>query len=402
MFAKNVPFEEFARRRQVCQAKASERGLKGIFVCSRGGGSFDRFAGADYFANHYQQRCYLPDSPPLWNGRSHSLLLIPDKGVSVLVVSTSEYRDDLVAIDDVRYGSDFFMLVANAAAELDMDSGKVGLIYEDVLTHRMAKELFTRMPNLELIPCDDILEEMRIRKTPREIESIRHSCRIGSEAVDIIMNGVSPGMRESEVLGPAMEHVFSEGAVLYFVVTNSGKNGIPVHSIDFPGYDSQRIMQKGDLFKVDLIILYEGYICDFGRSTLVGGTGSSEHRKMIELTANSCQFIIDAVKPGMAVRELCLIGDEYLMEQGVSFSEEQNDSGQIYAAYPPHWGHGIGMTWERPWFIEEEMIVIGVDNYLAIEKGLYQPGWGTVTFEQNILVTEDSAEILTTPKKIWL
>ncbi len=402
MFAYNVPFEDFAKRRLACQIEARKRGLSGVFVCSRGGGTFDRFAGGDYFANHYQQRCYLPDNLPLWSGRSHSMLLIPSMGESVLLVTTLEYRKDLVAIQDVRYGTDFHKLLFETAHELKMDIGEAGIIYEDTLHGTIGRHMRENMPNLVLVPCDDILTNLQCIKTPREQESIIEACRIGSEAVRIILSGVKAGKTESQVLGPAMDYIFSHGAVLYFVVTNGGSDSTPVHSIDFPGYDCHRKMENGDIFKVDLIILYEGYICDFGRTTVVGGIADPIQRRMIEEVTFSCEHVISKIVPGAKISDIVKAGDLYLTERGISLDADQNDPNTIYAAFPPHWGHGVGMTWERPWFVKDETMVVMENMYLAVEKCLYKPGLGTVNYEQNLLVTANGPRILTTTQKLWI
>lgn len=402
MFSHNVPYDLFVKRRQACQEEVRKRGLNGVYICSRGGGTFDRFAGGDYFANHYQQRCYLPDNLPLWSGRSHSMLLIPAEGEPVLLVTTMEYRKDLVAIGDIRYGTDFHALLAQTAKELHMDVGNAGIMFEDTLHGNIMRHLRHNLPSLVLVPCDDIIGAMQVIKAPRERESIVESCRIGSEAVRIIMEGVAPGKTESQVIGPAMEHVFSQGAVLYFVVANGGKDSNPVHSIDFPGFDSRRKMEKGDIFKVDLIILYEGYICDFGRTTIVGGDPDPVQRKMIETVTDSCEHVVSLIKPGVKVRDIVAAGDGYLSGHGISLSPQQDDRNTIYAAFPPHWGHGVGMTWERPWFVTEETMEIEQHMYLAVEKCLYKPGVGTVNYEQNLLVTSDGNKVLTTTRKLWI
>ncbi|MCI6152614.1 MAG: Xaa-Pro peptidase family protein [Fusobacterium perfoetens] len=398
MFAKNVPFEEFERRREKCREEVVKQGLNGVMIWSRGGGTWDRFAGVDYFANHYQQRCYLPDQPPLWTGRSHCVLMIPKEGEPVLIVTTLEYRKDLVAVKDIRYSTDFFKLVADTAKELKMDIGKVGVMYEDTLTWKIGREMKERMPELELVPCDDILSKMRLVKSPREIESIRRANEIGTEAVEMIMNNVAAGKTEAEVIGPAMAKVYSEGAVLYFIVTSSGPHSDAVHSVDFPGYDCNRKLQDGELFKVDFIICYEGYICDFGRTTVVGGKPTEKQKRAIDIVTDACEYVMSLVKPGVSVRELCEAGDRYLEERGVSLSSEQTDENTLYAAFPPHWGHGIGLTWERPWFIHEEDMILEENMYIAIEKGLYQPGLGTVNYEQNLIVTKDGSETLSKTK----
>ena len=402
MFAYNVPFEDFELRRKKCQIEARERGLTGVYVCSRGGGTFDRFAGADFFANHYQQRCYLPDNLPFWSGRSHSILLIPAKGESVLLVTTLEYRKDLVAINDIRYGTDFHQLVADTAKELKMDKGRAGIIYEDTLHTTLRRNMYENMPELQLIPCDEILDQLRIVKTGREIESIERACQIGSEAVRIIMAGVEPGKTESQILGPAMDYIYSNGAALYFVVVNGGTDPDPVHSIDFPGYDCRHKLKTGDVFKVDLIILFEGFICDFCRTTVVGKKPDDSQRLMIEEVTAACEYLVGLVKPGVKVSDLVKSGDRYLQRKGISLNSEQTDPDTIYAAFPPHWGHGLGMTWERPWFIEEEDMILQEDMYLAIEKCLYKPGTGTVIYEQNLLVTRDGSRVLTNTEKFWI
>lgn len=402
MFATNVPFDLFKERQNKCREEVIERNLNGVMIWSRGGGTWDRYAGVDYFANHYQQRCYLPDQEGLWNGRSHCVLLIPNQGEPVLLVTTLEYRKDLVAVKDIRYSPDFFTLLEDTAKELKMDLGNVGVMYEDVLTWKIGKEIAQRMPNMNMVACDDILSDMRVVKDSREIKSIEKACEIGSKAVEIIMNNAKPGKTEAQIIGPAMDLIFSEGAVLYFIVTSSGPHSDSVHSIDFPGYDSTRLIKEGEMFKVDLIICYEGYICDFGRTTIVKSKPSSKEKKMIECVANACEHVMGLIKPGITVKELYDAGDNYLLNEGISLDSQQDDENKIYASFPPHWGHSIGMTWEKPWLISEDETVIKEGMYLAVEKGLYSPGTGTATYEQNLIVTKEGSRTLTTTKKIWI
>jgi Xaa-Pro aminopeptidase len=161
-------------------------------------------------------------------------------------------------------------------------------------------------------------------------------------------------------------------------------------------------MKNGDIFKVDLILIFEGYICDFGRTTVVGGEADPVVRRMIEEVTLSCEHVISKIKPGVKISEVVASGDEYLISKGIYLDAEQTDPDKIYAAFPPHWGHGIGMTWERPWFVKDETMVVEENMYLAVEKCLYKPGVGTVNYEQNFLVTADGVKILTTTQKLWI
>ena len=403
MFMNDIPHEQFRERRLKLRDAAAESNLKGVIVCSRGGGTFDRYSGALYFANHYQQRCFLPDNLPYWSGRSHSFLFVPVFGDPVLLVSTLEYRKDLVSIDDIRFRNDIYELFAETAMEKGMDSGAVGIIGEDVLPYKTYRLLREGLSLLEFVPCDSVFEMMRTIKTEREILSIRKASSIGSEAVRLIMENVAEGKTESEIIAPGIAHVIEQGAALYFVVTSSGPHSDAVHSIDFPGYASDRKLKKGELFKVDLIIAYEGYISDFGRTGVVGGKANLRQRALIETVTAACEEMISHIRPGLAIVKLCRLGDDFLRRHSVLLTEEtQDDPEKIYAAFPPHWGHGIGLSWEEPWFVESDQTIVKEGMYLAVEKALFQPGIGTVTYEQNLLVHADGPEVLTTTKKIWI
>jgi Xaa-Pro dipeptidase len=403
MFMNDVPHEQFHKRRLQLRDAAAKMNLKGVIVCSRGGGTFDRYSGALYFANHYQQRCFLPDNLPHWSGRSHSFLFIPVLGDPVLLVSTTEYRKDLVSIADIRFSNDIYQLLADTAREKGMDSGAVGIIGEDVLPYKTYRLLRERLTLLELVPCDSTFEMMRTIKTDREILSIRKASAIGSEAMRLIMENVAAGKTESEIIAPGIAHVIAKGAALYFVVTSSGLHSDAVHSLDFPGYASDRRLKNGELFKVDLIIAYEGYISDFGRTGVVGGKASPAQRALIETVTAACEEIISRIRPGRAIAQLCRIGDDFLRRHNVSLAEEtQDDPEKMYAAFPPHWGHGIGLSWEEPWLVESDPAIVQEGMYIAVEKALFQPGIGAVTYEQNLLVGAEGAEVLTTAKKIWI
>jgi Xaa-Pro aminopeptidase len=401
VFINNVKNREFINRQNKCIEKLEDENLSGLMIWSRGGGVFDRYANVDYLANHYQQRCFLPDYMPLWSGRSHTVLFLTQNSDPVLIVSSPEYKEDLIMVDDIRYNTDFAQEIVNTIKELNMDHDDIGIIGSDVMTYHHYINIIDNLPELSLIEAEHILNPQRRIKSTREKTAIKHACEIGTKAIDIAMENVQEGLTESQVIAPAIEKVFAEGAALYFVVTSSGPYSNSAHSIDFPGYDGDRLLKNGEIFRIDLIIAYDGYICDFGRSTIVGGNPSKEQKEMLDLVTNSCEYLIDSIKPGMKVSELVLIGDNYLKDQGVSLAQQQDNPNQIYAAYPPHWGHGIGMTWERPWLVKDEDIVIKPNMFLAVEKALYKPGTGTVSYEQNFLVTENGTEVLTKSKKKW-
>ena len=137
---------------------------------------------------------------------------------------------------------------------------------------------------------------------------------------------------------------------------------------------------------------------------MVGGQATEEQRKLIETVSDVCEHVIEYIKPGMSVEELYAEGNNYLIEKGIiitSSAAEQTDPNKMYVVYPLLWGHGMGMGWERPWLLDGENMTIQPNMYLAVERTLYQPGVGSASYEQNLLVQEDGCNLLTTTRKNW-
>ena len=404
MLIENVSGEEFAERRNNCLKEANERGLAGLMIWSRGGGTYCRHANVAYLTNHYMQYPNLPDFLPYWSIRGHCLLFLPVEGEAVLILSTPEYRKDLVTVEDVRYNPNFFEEIFKVANELGLAEKRVGMVGGDVLTHAHSKKIAEKLPGMELVPCDEILEVARTIKSPSEIRAIRKACEIGSEAVDTIMSNIEAGKTESQVIAPAVGKLVADGAAVYIIAVSSGPFCNNWTSMPFPGYDAQRKLEKGELFRVDLVIAYQGYYCDFGRTGVVGGQATDEQRKLIQTVSDVCEHVIEYIKPGMSVEELYAEGNHYLTEKGIimtSSADQQTEPDKMYVVYPLLWGHGMGMGWERPWMLDGENMTIQPNMYLAVERTLYQPGIGSASYEQNLLVQEEGCTVLTKTKKNW-
>ena len=80
--------EEFAGRRIAAAKAARQAGLDGLLVCSRGGGTLDRYADVMYLTNHYSSFPFIPDVEGKWTGRAHSFLVLPVMGEPVLAHSS--------------------------------------------------------------------------------------------------------------------------------------------------------------------------------------------------------------------------------------------------------------------------------------------------------------------------
>jgi Xaa-Pro aminopeptidase len=325
-----------------------------------------------YLTGHYQGFVHLPDRPPRWSGRSHALLVLPVGGEPTLLCSAPGV-DPVVDVDDVRVTADFPRQAGALLAQL----GGGGFSGFDVVPTAWAREL-----PLDLFePAEAAIESLRRRKSPPEIELLRYTCGVGSEAMNALIEGLAPGARESDAVAGCLDAAVRGGAVPYGVSLTTG-DARTRGPRPFPGYRHEHRVASGDPASADMTIVYEGYYCDFARSWVVGGRGLMPAMdELIKGLSGALDAAVAAAVPGAAASDIVRAGAAAL-------------PAGAEPSYPHHWGHGLGMGWDGPFLVPENDEVIEQEMTLAVELGL-AAGDLTAYGEHDILVTADGPEILT-------
>jgi Xaa-Pro aminopeptidase len=188
------------------------------------------------------------------------------------------------------------------------------------------------------------------------------------------------------------------GGALYDAACASGPNAHTFTHARLPSSDAVRPMRAGDLFHVDYYGAYGGYYFDFARSRVVGDDPTPVQEELVEATITSVEHICAAVRPGMTAGELYDVGQAWIDESAFVASipvDEPEMEGF------PAFGHGIGLMWEGPWIVPGEPTVLEPRMHLGIEVLLGHPSIGGAMFEENVLITENGFELLTTARKRW-
>jgi len=248
---------------------------------------------------------------------------------------------------------------------------------------------------------------MIIFKSPEEIERIRKAGRITALTVERLMEAVGPGMTTADLDALAEKSIRGEGAVPSF----KGYRGFPatictsvnhevVHGIPSP----KRKLIPGDVLKLDVGAIWEGYHGDSAVSVFIGGPPSEEAVKLVRVTEESLEAGIAQLRPGRRLSD-------------VGHAVQQVAEGAGFSCVREYAGHGVGRA------LHEDP---QVPNYGDPDRGpLIRPGlvvaiepmvnvgtwrtkvlgdrWTVVTadgklsahFEHTIAVTEDGPEVLT-------
>ena len=283
----------------------------------------------------------------------------------------------------------------------------------------------------------EAITALRVVKTPHEIELVRRAAAVTSEAHDALMAGVRPGMYEYQAYAIFERTVLDRGLCdAYLPIVGSAANAAVIH---YGALD--RKMRKGDLVLVDAAAECHGYAADITRTFPLGGRFSRFQREFYELILETQRLAISAIRPGATARGTQEIVSsrlaEGLLEMGVlkGSADEVRERGAMSLFLPHGIMHHIGLdvhdVCPRPGpgrpsrkkppaalpfcpgmtlAIEAACYFVGpllrdgdlrrkhrgTVNWDLVDKRL---DFGGVRTEDNVLVTEDGCEVLTTAAK---
>jgi Xaa-Pro dipeptidase len=210
-----------------------------------------------------------------------------------------------------------------------------------------------------------------------------HACEIGSRAVSAVMDASVPGATEGDAVAAAAAVAYADGAVIYLPILSAADRVESYTGRPLPGYRHERRFAEGDLARLDLVLVYEGYYSDFGRSWVSGGPGvDPEADELIAAVHHGLDAALAATAPGIPAGAIARAGTAAVPSP---FS----------LAYPPHWGHGLGLGWEGPMLLAENEDPIEEGMALAVEVTI-NGGRGLVASgEENVIVRDAGPELLT-------
>jgi Xaa-Pro aminopeptidase len=396
-----IPRSEFAARRADLRERIGARGLIGVLVVSRGGHTGEAGADVLYLTNHYSgfpgvQGC----RPPRWSGRSFAAMCMPVDADGTLISDIPDWRDDLVAIDDVRFDLDLWQGVIDALADRGLRTGRLGVIGRENLPHVAATRILEALPGLEFVACESEIEEMMLIKSPAEIQLLREAAQVGVALANAFTGAVKPGVTEADCVVAALAAGLPLGANSMDLYVTSGPLSDHFCWSRLPSWDSKRPLEPGDLIHADIYGTVNGYQYDLVRSAIAGNEPSPVQRRVLDGAIHVIEHMIDGMRPGVGVSEIYARGTEWLLENGFAEPREHaageaTSVAMLGETFPP-FGHTIGLTTQHPYILPETEEVLGPDMVFAVEVAVGLPGVGTAGFEHDVLISEDGPEILTT------
>ena len=366
---------EFEQRAQKAQRVMNEEKLDAILLTTE--------PNVQYFSGFLTQFWQSPTRP--W------FLIVPREGELIAVIpEIGRAGMESTWVNDIRTWAspcpedDGITLLAQALSEVTMRFGRIGMTLGQESHLRMPANNFKQMTEkispTEIVDVALHLHRLKKIKSEAEILKIEHICQITSGAFENLPSQIRIGETQRQICLKLRQDILERGGDNSpYLIAGSGSGGYD-NIIMGP---TESVLENGHVLIIDTGSTFDGYFCDFDRNFAFGDL-PEETRRAYDTVYRATDVGIETARPGKTTTDVWQAMWSVL-EKGGALG---NSVGRM--------GHGLGMELtEWPSVMPGDDTLLEPGMVLTIEPGMsFAPGKEMV-HEENILITEERARILT-------
>jgi len=249
--------------------------------------------------------------------------------------------------------------------------GTIGV--ESTFPHYVVQLIQEYAKPASIIMVDDILNQLRLIKSPAEIECIRKSTHIVDQTVLDLAQNLRLGMSRLELIQQAKYRMIQNGADGVDHVTVAFGTANPEIALD-------EILEPNQIVTLDLGAVFAGYVSDNRRIAFTGvvpGTLKELHKKLCWVVAEMGK----ALRPGKSFADLHAYAFELYAHVDVD---------PLFL----HVGHSIGLQVDEHWVLGDDPtqlkkgMVLNIELYSTSDEGVM------IGDEETFVVTDNEPEKL--------
>jgi len=344
----------------------------------------------------------------------HSALIINKDGEAAAIVGDME-KENIARLD--AYDKIFGFTKSVKEVLVDYISGKnpaqIAVNYSinsnlaDGLTYGMYLTLKEYLKGTgyedKLISSEVIIDSLKGRKSPSELELMKQAVKDALEIFDETTLFIKPGVTEKEIADFVKGQVSKRGLELswdedHCPAVFTGPDPSSAHA-----GPTDRKVEKGHMINMDFGVKCQGYCSDLQRTWYVLRDGEdkapAEVQKGFDVIRDSIQKAADAVKPGVKGVDIDKVARDYITKNG--YEEYPHGLGHQVGTVAHDGGAGFYPAWEK--YGSHPFLPIEENSVLTIEPRLPVKDYGVSTIEEEIVVTKNGCRFLSNPQKeIWL
>ena len=366
---------EFETRTEIAQGMMDRLGLSAMLLSTEA-----------------EVRYYSGFHTPFWQSPTRPwFLLMPLQGKPIAIIPgigagcmAATWIEDIRTWPAPQPDDDGVTLLAETLHEIAGADGKIGTPMGHETHVRMPAADFDRLRALvgvdRFVDATGIVRAQRMVKSEAEIKKIAHVCAIASDSFEALPGFVRIGDTERQAFAKMRIDLLQRGADdVPYLVGGSGPEGT-ASVIEQPG---NRVLSSGEVMMLDTGAVFDGYFCDFDRNFALGHA-SDATRRAYDVAYAATEAGIAAAAPGARSVDLFHAMADVLSASGAS----EGDVGRL--------GHGLGMQLtEWPSLTPSDKTVLEVGMVVTIEPGMRFGDGKTMVHEENVVIREHGAELLT-------
>ncbi len=237
----------------------------------------------------------------------------------------------------------------------------------------------------EFIVLFDLVESLRIKKQPIELELIKKALNIAESAFNKILKEIRPGVMERDIaleLDYQMRKMGASSSSFDIIVASGYRSSLP------HGVASNKRIEEKDIVLIDFGCIYNGYCSDVTRVVKLGRV-EKEEKYVWEVIVDAMNRAIENIKDGIKASEIHGIAENAIDSKG-------------YGRFFGHGlGHGVGReVHEKPSVspLSEDRIIKG--SVFTIEPGIYLPNRFGIRVEDMVFLGEEPEVLTSLPREI--
>ncbi len=262
----------------------------------------------------------------------------------------------------------------------------VALNYAE-LTHGWYERLLKIRPDAKWLDASEAVRQARVTKDAEEIRRLKTAAEIGSKVGAEIPSLLRTGMTELELAAEIEYRMGRHGAAgrSFSTIVAFGPHGAEPHYQP----DGSRLA-PGSSIVCDYGALHLRYASDITRSFRFGAA-NAEMKQVHETVERAQQAALDAIRPGVAGKEVHLAAERVI------------DASPFKGRLIHGVGHSIGLAVHDGWGYNARVDApLEVGMAITVEPGIYLPGKGGVRVEDDVVVTKNGYEFLSTAPRGYL
>jgi Xaa-Pro dipeptidase len=367
-----TPISADERRGRVSKAQRlmADNGLDGLLLT--GGTSLEYFTGIRWGLSERLFAVVIPASgtafavsPAFELDRAREQLDLGPLGAEADVLIWQEHEDP-------------YSRVAQGLRDRRIVSGRLGV--EETVRFVFADGVARAAPALGVVSGTPVTAGCRMVKDAHEQALMRHASVVTLRAYEAAYEALAEGMTQNEfaqLVSAAHDRLGWSGGASVQVGEYSA---LPHGSV------TPQIVREGTILLIDGGCRVEGYTSDLSR-TFVLGAATDEMKRVFDVELAAQSAALAAAKPGVPCEAVDAAARKVIEDAGFTPTLEY---------FTHRVGHGMGMDGhEWPYLVRGNTLPLEPGMTFSDEPGIYQPGKFGVRLEDDMVITEDGAELFT-------